>query len=645
MNLLTLENITKSYSEKVLLNNISLGINEGEKIGLIGVNGTGKSTFLKIIAGIEVADLGTIVKGNKVRIEYLSQNPDYDPNATVLEQVFKGSSPEMVLLREYEQLLEKINHPKATEDLEKLNRRLIELQGKIDALNAWELESEAKSILTQLGITDFEAKIGLLSGGQKKRVSLASALITPCELLILDEPTNHMDNDTIGWLEKYLNGRKGSLLMITHDRYFLDRVTNRILELHNGNLYSYAGNYSIFLEKKAEREELKLASEKKRENLYRRELAWIKRGAKARTTKQKARIQRFEDIEEQRIDIKEEKLDISVLGRRLGKKIIELKNINKSYDALKLIEDFSYILLREDRIGIVGPNGIGKSTLMNIINGDILPDSGEVNRGETIKIGFFSQENAFMDEAMRVIDYIKEVGEYLPTADGYRITASQMLERFLFNGSIQYAPIGKLSGGEKRRLYLLRALMSEPNILLLDEPTNDLDIQTLTILEDYLDSFEGAIIAVSHDRYFLDRICNKIFSYEGNGKIKQYNGNYEDYIESLKAMEQSASEDSKKNKEKPIKEQAVESKADKKEKPIKFTFKEQKEFEEIDGVIEALENKISEIGIKIEGAASDFLLLQELLKEKEELEKALEEKYDRWTYLNELAEKIEAQKK
>lgn len=645
MNLLTLESITKSYSEKVLLNNISLGINEGEKIGLIGVNGTGKSTFLKIIAGIEMADSGTIVKGNKVRVEYLSQNPDYDPNASVLEQVFKGSSPEMVLLREYEQLLEKINHPKATEDLEKLNRRLIELQGKIDALNAWELESEAKTILTQLGITDFEAKIGLLSGGQKKRVSLASALITPCELLILDEPTNHMDNDTIGWLEKYLNGRKGSLIMITHDRYFLDRVTNRILELHNGNLYSYTGNYSIFLEKKAEREELELASEKKRENLYRRELAWIKRGAKARTTKQKARIQRFEDIEDQRIDTKEEKLDISVLGRRLGKKIIELRDINKSYDALKLIEDFSYILLREDRIGIVGPNGIGKSTLMNIISGDILPDGGEVDRGETIKIGFFSQENGFMDEDMRVIDYIKEVGEYLPTADGYRITASQMLERFLFSGSMQYAPIGKLSGGEKRRLYLLRVLMSEPNILLLDEPTNDLDIQTLTILEDYLDSFEGAIIAVSHDRYFLDRICNKIFSYEGNGKIKQYNGNYEDYIENLKAMEQSALDDMKKNKEKAIKEQVVESKADKKEKPLKFTFKEQKEFEEIDEVIEALENKISEIGIKIEGAASDFLLLQELLKEKEELEKNLEEKYDRWTYLNELAEKIEAQKK
>lgn len=644
MNLISLENITKSYSEKVLLNNISLGINEGEKIGLIGVNGAGKSTFLKIIAGVEIPDEGNIIKGNKVRVEYLSQNPEYDPEASVIEQVFKGSSPEFVALREYEVVLNSIENFKehGSETLEQLNNRLISLQSKIDAMNAWNLESEAKAILSRLGIDSFGAKIGFLSGGQRKRVALASALITPCELLILDEPTNHMDNSTIDWLEQYLNSRKGSLLMITHDRYFLDRVTNRILELDKGNLYSYTGNYSIFLEKKVEREQLEVSNERKRQKLYEKELAWIKRGAKARTTKQKARIDRFEKLGEDKLDIKEENVDISVLGSRLGKKIIELHNVSKSYPGVNCIKEFSYILLREDRIGIIGDNGRGKSTLVKILAGEVEADSGKIETGDTVNIGFFSQENKYMKEDMRVIDYIKEIGEYLPTADGTRISASQMLERFLFTPEMQWTPIEKLSGGEKRRLYLLRVLMGGPNILLLDEPTNDLDIATLTILEDYLDDFNGAVIAVSHDRYFLDRVCNKIFAYEGEGNIIKYNGNYEDYLEYVK-NNPVANVD--KN-EKPVDKKSVPvDKEEKKNKPLKFSFKEQKEFGEIDDIIANLEDEIIKVDEAIEKSATDFVKLEELLKEKEVLQNTLEEKYERWTYLNELAEKIEAQKK
>lgn len=642
MNLISLENISKSYSDKSLLDNISLGINQGEKIGLIGVNGSGKSTLLKIISGIEVPDEGNIIKGNKVRIEYLHQSPEFHSEARVIEQVFKGGSSEMKLLRDYENTLKLIEKSKDEGETCKLNSKLIELQANIDSLNAWDLESEAKTILTKLGIEDFDAKVGTLSGGQKKRIALASALITPCELLILDEPTNHMDNKTIEWLEQYLNTRKGSLIMITHDRYFLDRVTNRILEIDKGKLYSYSGNYSVFLEKKIERQNMEISSENKREKLYEKELAWIKRGAKARSTKQKARIDRFEKLGEQSIDIKENKMDISVLSSRLGKKIIEMENLNKSYKGINYIKDFSYILLREDRIGIVGDNGIGKSTLMKIISGEIEYDSGILDIGETVKVGFFSQENKYMEEDMRVIEYMKEVAEYLPLADGGKITASQMLENFLFTKDMQWTPISKLSGGEKRRLYLLRVLMGSPNILILDEPTNDLDISTLTILEDYLDKFDGAIITVSHDRYFLDRVCNKIFAFEAPGIVSKHHGNYSDFMEHMK---ESYIEESKTSKGINSKYREYEDKKANNEKPLKFSFKEQKEFQEIDGYIESLEVKIEELNRQVEKVSTDFVKLQEVLNEKSLLEKELEEKYDRWTYLNELSEKIERDKK
>ena len=640
MNLITLENISKSYSEKILANNVSLGINEGEKIGLIGVNGTGKSSFLKIVAGVEEPDEGTVIKGNRVRIEYLAQTPDYDDNATVLEQVFKGNSDEMRILREYEELLEKIDKGEVKEND---SERLIKLQGKIDALNLWDMESEAKNVLTKLGITNFEEKVGNLSGGQKKRIMLAAALITPCELLILDEPTNHLDNETISWLEEYLNSRKGALLMITHDRYFLDRVTNRILELDRGRLFSYDGNYSVFLEKKMERIAIEKASEEKRQNLMRKELAWVRRGAKARTTKQKARLQRFDELVNQEGFIENENIEISVMGTRLGKKIIEIEHLNKSFGDKKIVDDFNYIVLRSDRIGIVGPNGIGKSTLMRMIEGKVAPDSGEIIKGETVKIACFSQEDTHMHPEMRAIDYIKEAGEYLQTSTGERITASQMCEKFLFDGTLQWTMIGMLSGGERRRLHLLRVLMEAPNVLLLDEPTNDLDIETLNRLEDYLDDFGGVVITVSHDRYFLDRICNKIFSYEGNGKIDIYTGNYGDYLLSKE-------EEAVNNKEKEVsvdknkKEPSVD-KNKNKGKVLKFSFKEQREFETIDEEIMTLEEKIEELDSLMAKHASEYGRLQELMEEKAKVEEELAFKYERWEYLNELAAQIEENKK
>ena len=640
MNLITLENISKSYSEKILANNVSLGINEGEKIGLIGVNGTGKSSFLKIVAGVEEPDEGTVIKGNRVRIEYLAQTPDYDDNATVLEQVFKGNSEEMRILREYEELLEKIDKGEVKDSD---SERLIKLQGKIDALNLWDMESEAKNVLTKLGITNFEEKVGNLSGGQKKRIMLAAALITPCELLILDEPTNHLDNETISWLEEYLNSRKGALLMITHDRYFLDRVTNRILELDRGRLFSYDGNYSVFLEKKMERIAIEKASEEKRQNLMRKELAWVRRGAKARTTKQKARLQRFDELVNQEGFIENENIEISVMGTRLGKKIIEIEHLNKSFGDKKIVDDFNYIVLRSDRIGIVGPNGIGKSTLMGMIEGKVAPDSGEIIKGETVKIACFSQEDTHMHPEMRAIDYIKEAGEYLQTATGERITASQMCEKFLFDGTLQWTMIGMLSGGERRRLHLLRVLMEAPNVLLLDEPTNDLDIETLNRLEDYLDDFGGVVITVSHDRYFLDRICNKIFSYKGNGKIDIYTGNYGDYLLSKE-------EEAVNNKEKEVavdknkKEPSVD-KNKNKGKVLKFSFKEQREFETIDEEIMTLEEKIEELDSLMAKHASEYGRLQELMEEKAKVEEELAFKYERWEYLNELAAQIEENKK
>ena len=634
MNLITLENISKSYSEKKLLEDISLGINDKEKIGLIGVNGTGKSTLLKIIAGAEIPDDGTITKANKVRIEYLPQNPYYDENATVLEQVFKGTCEEMKIIGDYQDVLDKIN--KSYD--EKLNDRLLKLQEKMDALNLWDLESSAKTVLTKLGIKDFNQKVKELSGGQRKRVSLASALITPCELLILDEPTNHLDNDTIDWLETYLNSFKGSILMITHDRYFLDRVTNRILELDKGILYSYEGNYSVFLEKKMNRLQLAESMEAKRQNLLKKELAWVRRGAKARTTKQKARLQRFDELSNKNDFTPEDKLEISVGSSRLGKKIIEIEHLTKSFDGKTFIDDLDYTLARTDRIGIVGKNGLGKSTLIRLLNGEIKPDSGTISIGETVKIGCFNQDTSRMHPEMRAIDYIKEESDYITTADGHKITASQMCEKFLFNGTLQYTHIKNLSGGERRRLQLLRVLMMAPNVLLLDEPTNDLDIDTLSRLEDYLDEFNGVLICVSHDRYFLDRVCNKIFAYEGRGKINIYTGNYSDYL-NFREEENIEFEEF----EEEVKEEKP--KAPKKEKPKaknkpKFSYNEQREFDTIDADIEKLEEKIASLEEDTSKFATDFTKLQEIMDEKTKLEDELQVKYERWEYLNNLAEEI-----
>lgn len=629
MNLLTIENISKAYSEKKLLDNINLGINEGDKIGVIGINGVGKSTLLKIIAGAEQPDEGRLIKGNAVRVEYLSQNPYFDNEATVLEQVFKGNSAIMRLIRDYEQ---SVQCPNTSPE------KLMKLNTEMDKMNAWSMESEAKGVLTKLGIEDFEAKISTLSGGQKKRIMLASALINPSDLLILDEPTNHLDNTTIDWLEEFLNKRKGALLMITHDRYFLDRVVNEIIEVERGKLYLYKGNYSSFLEKKLEREEREISSEKKRQGLLKKELAWIRKGAKARTTKQKARIERFDKLNEKIIELEDDKLDISVGSSRLGKKIIEIEHVSKAFDAKKVIDDFSYIVLRDDRVGIIGPNGSGKSTFMNIIAGTMQPDTGSIEIGETVKIGLFSQESYHMDEKLRVIEYIKEGAELLTTAEGDKISASQMLERFLFEPSSQWTPISKLSGGEKRRLHLLRVLMEAPNVLLLDEPTNDLDIETLNVLEDYIENFLGAVIVVSHDRYFIDKVTDKIFVFGDNGVITQFTGNYSDFKESELTNKESSPKEDKKSKDNSIETNNNEDRV--KNRPLKFSYKEQKEYEQIDDVIASLEEQISDIDVKIKAAAADYMLLQQLMKDKEAIEKQLEEKMERWIYLNELSERI-----
>ena len=632
MNLICLEEISKSYSDKILLNNVNLSISEGEKIGVLGINGTGKSTLLKIIAGIEYYDKGKITKANNLNIEYLSQNPKFDGDLTVLEQIFKGNSPLIMLIREYESVLEKVS---ANPEDKQLQSALMLLSSKMDMMNGWQVESEAKAILTKLGINGFEEKIGALSGGQKKRVALASALISECDLLILDEPTNHMDNETISWLEEYLNKRKGALVMITHDRYFLDKVTNRIIEIDSGNLYSYDGNYSRFIELKMQREEMLLASERKRESIYRTELEWIKRGAKARTTKQKARIDRFEKLKDSKYEASDDKVDFSLVGSRLGKKVIELENISKTYDDKQVIKDFSYIFLNGDRVGIIGRNGSGKSTLMNILENKIKVDSGNVEIGETVKIGYFSQENESMNENLRVIDYIKEEAEYIYTSDNKHISASQMLERFLFTPNSQWNYISKLSGGEKRRLYLLKVLMASPNVILLDEPTNDLDIETLTILEDFLDSFKGTVITVSHDRYFLDRVVDKILSFGEDAKISHYVGNYSDFEEYKTTLI-----DETKNVVAENKKENSEIRNNNKEKALKFTFKEQKEYENIDSEIERLENERQEIEKMINDAGSNFELLQELTKKQELIEDEYTHKMERWVYLNELAEKI-----
>ncbi|MEK4980184.1 ABC-F type ribosomal protection protein TaeA [Bacillus sp. FSL K6-6540] len=644
MNILTVEQVTKSYGDKILFQDASFGMEDQDKIGIIGVNGTGKSTFMRVIAGIEPPDAGKISMGNRIRVRYLAQNPEFDPDNTVLQQVFEGDLPEMKAVREYTETMELLElHP----NREDLQQKLLKLNQTLDTLQAWQLESDAKTILSKLGIRNYDAKMGTLSGGQRKRVALAAALIQPSDLLILDEPTNHIDNESVAWLEQYLQKRRGALLMITHDRYFLDRVANVMLELDHGRLFRYEANYSRFLELKAEREEREAASEQKRQNLLRSELAWIRRGAKARTTKQKARIERFEKLKDQEMVHSSGELDVSVASTRLGRKILEIEGLRKKSDDKVLIQDLSYIAVPEDRIGIVGPNGSGKSTLLNLIAGRLQPDAGEVVLGPTVKLGYFTQEHQEMDGSQRVIEYIKDEAEVIRTADGSAITAAQMLERFLFPPALQWTPIAKLSGGEKRRLYLLRVLMSAPNVLLLDEPTNDLDIQTLSVLEQYLDEFPGVCIVVSHDRFFLDRTVDKIMAFEGNGQIRVHVGSYSEYAEWMQRHGgEAAGGKAEASSAKPA--SGGSGSASAQEAPrerLKFSYKEQREYEQIDGLIEAAENKLASIQSEMETAGSDAARLQELMKSQEETEGELEHLMERWTYLNELAEKIEQSKK
>lgn len=630
--MITIEELTKTYGEKNLFNHLTFTITENERIGLIGVNGTGKSTLLKIIAGLEIADGGEVMHAKDYRITYMPQHPDFNPELTVLEQVFSGDTPLLQLLKQYELALYELQQDASSE---KAQQNLYDLQQKMDAMNAWEANSSAQAVLTKLGITNMQEKIGALSGGQKKRVSIAQSLIQTPDLLILDEPTNHLDYETVKWLEEYLAKYQGAVLLVTHDRYFLDAVTNRIFELDGGNLYSYKGNYGAFLEGKALREEQEKATQSKLSNLYRNELAWIRRGAKARTTKQKARIQRFEELEGKVGSTEKEGLDISLAGSRLGKKVVELKEVSKAFEGKMLLNDFTHIVKKGDRIGIVGKNGSGKSTLLNMLAGRIGPDSGEVDRGQTVKIAYYTQESDDMDLNKRMLDYIKESAEIVQTTDGKVISASQMLERFLFPSHTHGTPIRKLSGGERRRLYLLKLLMTSPNVLLLDEPTNDLDTQTLTVLEDYLEEFPGVVITVSHDRYFLDKVADYLLVFEGDGVISTYYGAYTDQLEEARRQKQKQKQvqETKVKEEKP--------RVQEKQKKRRLSYKEQKEWDEIEDKIAAKEEEIERLTAEIERAGSDYSKAHTLSMEQEQANDDLNELLERWTELSELIEEIE----
>lgn len=591
MNILNIEHISKIYGEKVIFEDASFGVQEGDKVGIIGINGTGKSTLLKMLAGEEVPETGQIIMQNNVRLAYLPQNPQFPENATILSYIQ-------------------------------------------DCEAEWKVQSN----LTQLGITEYEKQIAVLSGGQRRKVALAKILAQDFDILLLDEPTNHLDEAMISWLEEYLKSFRGTVLMVTHDRYFMDKVTNRILEISHGKMYSYEANYSKFLELKAEREEMELASERKRQSVLRMELEWAKRGCRARTTKQRARLERLEALKNTAAPVGDQSVELESVETRMGKKTIELKHVSKKYGNQVLVEDFNYILLKNQKLGIIGPNGCGKSTLMKLMAGLVEPDSGTVEMGETIKIGYFAQEEQEMDDRQRVIDYVKDIAEYINTKDG-KISASQMLERFLFTPDMQYAPIGKLSGGEKRRLYLLGVLSSEINVLLLDEPGNNLDIPTLTILEDYLNSFAGIVVTVSHDRYFLDNVVDRIFEFTGNGKLQQYEGGYTDYLEAKERRSDNVKQSVQPEKKEEKKNSAQTWKQNRTAK-LKFTFKEQKEFETIDDDIAKLEEKLEKLDEEIMKNATNSGKLNELTAEKEEAEALLEEKMERWVYLNDLAEKI-----
>lgn len=635
--ILSAENLSFSYGDRQLFKDISFNVEEGDKYGIIGVNGTGKSTLLKMIANRDAGGGKLTIPGGIV-MEYLPQDPPFDADATVLEQIFRGDSPLMSLLSAYELAVERVE---AEPENTKAQRELLDLQQQMDDKYAWQLESEAKAVLTQLGITNLQQKMGELSGGQRKRVALAGVLVRPSDLLILDEPTNHMDNATVAWLEQQLLKRKGALLMVTHDRYFFDRVINRTLEIDSGAGYVYVGNYSLFLQKREERRVAEASAAQKLRNIYRRELAWISRGAEARRTKKKDRVERFAQIEAEVKNVKTEaNLEMSSVSSRLGKTVIELESIGMKYDGVDYIKDFSYILLRNDRVGIVGPNGAGKSTLMDIISGRLQPTEGTLTVGQTVKIGYFAQHSEFDDNNMRVLEYIKEANNYIETGDGQRISAAQMLERFMFPPELQWVPVSKLSGGEQRRLYLLRVLMTAPNVLLLDEPTNDLDIPTLSVLEDYLDTFAGAVIAVSHDRYFLDRFAQKIFALEDNGHLQPYIGGYSDYEEALSLaaeLEKEAQQAKIISKTAP-KQANVQPKAQEAPAKKKMTYGERLELEKIDQEISRSEAELKMLGMEINSCGSDFVKLGDLTKQQEAVQARLDELVERWAYLSELAE-------
>lgn len=616
MILLNAEKISKGYSDRQLLDGCSLAVGQGDKIGLIGVNGTGKSTLLKVMAGVDFPDSGTVTRSGGVRVAYLPQNPAFAPETTVLQQVMTGVA------------------------IDKARAKEAKVVQQAD-------EYQCKSILTQLGLSDYDQPIGQLSGGQKRRVALACALAAESEVLILDEPTNHIDSEMVDWLESYLKRYQGAILMVTHDRYFLERVVNRIVELDRGKLYSYPANYSQYLELKAQREEMALATERKRQSLYRKELAWIQRGARARSTKAQFRVDRFEELKKPGYVPDQSKLEVSALSSRLGKKIIEIEQISKSFDGKVLVKDFSYNLLKGDRVGIIGPNGYGKTTLVRMICGLLEPDQGRIVRGETVRIGYFSQESFAgedFDPTVKAIDYIRRISQEIQTPEG-TLTAAQMMEKFLFPADLQYTEIGRLSGGERRRLYLLRVLMEAPNVLVLDEPTNDLDIETLAVLEDYLEQFPGVVIAVSHDRYFLDKLMNHVFVLAGNGEVRHYTGGYADYRADVAERQRLAAQQRLDFQPLPNSSPKKPSGGRSHQEKLKFSFKEQREYEEIDGVIAGLEEKIAQTEALIAQNASDYAALQELTAEKEELEAQLTAKMERWVYLNDLAERIEAQGK
>ena len=628
MNILSLEAINKQFAERPLLEQATLGLEAGERVGVVGVNGSGKTTLLRIIAGAEQADSGRISMARNLRVAYLPQNPQLDPSLTVLEQIFQGDTSEMQLLRAYEQAAAALA---ARPGDGALQARVAELVGHMDASDAWGVENDARTTLSRLGISELGAKIGTLSGGQRKRVAMASTLINPADLIILDEPTNHIDIDTVAWLESFLARTSSALLLVTHDRYFLDRVVTRMLEIDHGRVYSYPANYSRFLELKAERAEQQAADEARRQTILRKELAWLRRGAQARTTKQQARIDRIGTMQADQPPPQESALEISVAARRIGKRVIELQQVGKRFAERTLVRDLSLSIGPRDRVGIIGPNGSGKSTLLNMIAGRLQPDSGSIVVGETVHMAYYDQESVGLDESQRVIDYVKEAAELVRTGEGALITAAQMLDRFLFAPAMHYTPIARLSGGERRRLYLLRTLLAAPNVLLLDEPTNDLDIQTLAVLEDYLDEFPGALITVSHDRYFLDRTAERLLVFEGAGAVTEYPGNYSTYAERQEA------ENARAAAAKPALAPAK-STTPPPERPRKLSFKEARELQELEKTIAQLEAQQAQLQAKIGAVTGDYQALQQLTATLDTVSSQLEESFERWSILAEIAE-------